>query len=38
VSTLYANAHVVTLDDARSEHAGGWLLVEDGFVRSVGTG
>ena len=38
VSTLYANAHVVTLDDARSEHAGGWLLVEDGFVRDVGAG
>ncbi len=38
MSTLYANAHVVTLDDARSEHAGGWLLVEDGFVRGVGAG
>ena len=38
MSTLYANAHVVTLDDARSEHAGGWLLVEDGFVRDVGAG
>ena len=38
MSTLYANAHVVTLDDARSEHDGGWLLVEDGFVRNVGAG
>lgn len=38
MSTLYANAHVVTLDDARSEHSGGWLLVEDGFVRDVGAG
>ncbi len=35
---LYANAHVVTLDDARSEHPRGWLLVEDGFVRDVGAG
>jgi cytosine/adenosine deaminase-related metal-dependent hydrolase len=38
VSTLYASAHVVTLDDDRSEHPGGWLLVEDGFVRGVGSG
>ncbi|HJV29302.1 MAG TPA: 8-oxoguanine deaminase [Gaiellaceae bacterium] len=38
MSTLYVNAHVVTLDEARSEHAGGWLLVEDGFVRGVGPG
>ena len=38
MSTLYANAHVVTLDDARSEHDGGWLLVEDGFVSDVGSG
>jgi cytosine/adenosine deaminase-related metal-dependent hydrolase len=38
VSTLYASAHVVTLDDDRSEHAGGWLLVEDGVVRGVGAG
>ena len=38
VSTLYANAHVVTLDDDGTEHAGGWLLVEDGFVKDVGGG
>jgi cytosine/adenosine deaminase-related metal-dependent hydrolase len=38
VSTLYANAHVVTLDDEGTEHAGGWLLVEDGVVRDVGEG
>jgi cytosine/adenosine deaminase-related metal-dependent hydrolase len=36
VSTLYANAHVVTLDDAEAEHAAGWLLVEDGFIRELG--
>jgi cytosine/adenosine deaminase-related metal-dependent hydrolase len=38
VSTLYANAHVVTLDDAGTEHEGGWLLVEDAFVKEVGAG
>ena len=38
MSTLYANAHVLTLDDDGTEHAGGWLLVEDGFVQSAGTG
>jgi cytosine/adenosine deaminase-related metal-dependent hydrolase len=26
------------MDDDGAEHAGGWLLVEDGFVDSVGTG
>jgi cytosine/adenosine deaminase-related metal-dependent hydrolase len=38
VSTLYANGHVVTMDDARSEHPGGWLLVDDGFVERAGDG
>jgi 8-oxoguanine deaminase len=38
VSTLYANAHVVTLDDEGTEHEAGWLLVEDGFVGDVGGG
>jgi cytosine/adenosine deaminase-related metal-dependent hydrolase len=38
VSTLYANAHVVTLDDDGTEHAGGWLVVENGFVKDVGGG
>jgi cytosine/adenosine deaminase-related metal-dependent hydrolase len=38
VSTLYANAHVVTLNDDGAEHDGGWLLVEDGFVRDLGGG
>jgi 8-oxoguanine deaminase len=38
VSTLYVNAHVVTVDDERNEHPGGWLLVDDGFVQQVGTG
>jgi cytosine/adenosine deaminase-related metal-dependent hydrolase len=38
VSTLYANAHVVTMDDERNEHPAGWLLVEDGFIRRAGGG
>jgi cytosine/adenosine deaminase-related metal-dependent hydrolase len=38
VTTLYANAWVVTMDDDRTEHQRGWLLVEDGFVRDVGGG
>jgi 8-oxoguanine deaminase len=36
VSTLVANAHVVTMNDAGTEHAGGWVLFDDGFVIDVG--
>ncbi len=35
---LFANAYVVTMDDAGSEHDGGWLLVADGLVEAVGAG
>ncbi|HTZ04346.1 MAG TPA: 8-oxoguanine deaminase [Gaiellaceae bacterium] len=35
-STLYRNAWIVTMDDAGSEHDGGWLLVRDGLVEAVG--
>jgi len=38
MSTLYANAHVVTMDDAGSEHASGWLLVDGETISSVGGG
>ena len=38
MSTLYANAHVVTMDDERNEHPSGWLLVDDGFVQRAGDG
>jgi cytosine/adenosine deaminase-related metal-dependent hydrolase len=38
VSTLFVNAHVVTMDDERNEHPGGWLLVDGGFVQRVGDG
>jgi cytosine/adenosine deaminase-related metal-dependent hydrolase len=38
MSTLYVNAHVVTMDDDGAEHPGGWLLVDDGYVQSAGSG
>ena len=38
MSTLFVNAHVVTMDDGRNEHPGGWLLVDGGFVQEAGTG
>ena len=38
MTTLFANAHVVTMDDERNEHPGGWLLVDDGFVQRAGAG
>jgi cytosine/adenosine deaminase-related metal-dependent hydrolase len=38
VSTLFVNAHVVTMDDDGNEHPDGWLLVDDGFVHSAGAG
>ena len=36
--TLYANAWVVTMDDAGSEHAAGWVLVEGRAIAAVGAG
>jgi cytosine/adenosine deaminase-related metal-dependent hydrolase len=38
LSTLLANAHVVTMDDAGTEYEGGWILVDDGVVKDVGGG
>ena len=35
--TLFANAYIVTMDDAGTELPG-WLLVDDGFVVAVGEG
>jgi cytosine/adenosine deaminase-related metal-dependent hydrolase len=35
---LFTNAYVVVGDEAGTEHDGGWLLVEDGFVAGVGGG
>ena len=36
--TVLANAHVVTMDDAGTELAGGWIRIEDGFVAELGSG
>jgi 8-oxoguanine deaminase len=36
--TVFANAHVVAMDDAGTEIAGGWIRIEEGFVTEVGTG
>jgi cytosine/adenosine deaminase-related metal-dependent hydrolase len=38
VSTLLVNAHVVTMDDAATEHAGGWILFHEGFIVDAGSG
>ena len=38
MSTLYANAWVVTCDDLGTEHPAGWLLVDGGVVSAVGGG
>jgi cytosine/adenosine deaminase-related metal-dependent hydrolase len=38
VKRLFANAYVVVMDDAGTEHESGWVLVEDGLVREVGGG
>ena len=38
MTRLLTNAHVVTMDDAGTEHADGWLLVADGRIEAVGGG
>jgi cytosine/adenosine deaminase-related metal-dependent hydrolase len=38
VSVLYANGWIVVMDDGGTEHPSGWLHVEDGVVRGVGSG
>ena len=38
MTTLIANAHVVTMDDGGAEYPGGWVLIEDGLVSAVGSG
>ena len=38
MTTLYTNAHVVTMDDAGTEISDGWLLVEDELVAGIGGG
>jgi len=36
--TVLANAHVVTMDDAGTEIAGGWIRFDEGFVAEIGAG
>jgi cytosine/adenosine deaminase-related metal-dependent hydrolase len=38
VSVVLTNAHVVTMDDAGTEHPDGWVLLDDGRVHDVGGG
>jgi 8-oxoguanine deaminase len=38
VKRLLANAYVVVMDDAGTEHEDGWVLVEDGVVAATGGG
>jgi cytosine/adenosine deaminase-related metal-dependent hydrolase len=38
VTTLFTNAYIVVGDEAGTEHDGGWLLVENGFVAGAGGG
>ena len=36
--TIIENAHVVTVDAAGTEHAGGHVVIEDGLIVTVGSG
>jgi cytosine/adenosine deaminase-related metal-dependent hydrolase len=38
VKRLFANAHVVVMDDAGTEHESGWVVAENGVVAAVGAG
>jgi 8-oxoguanine deaminase len=38
VKRVFARAHVVVMDDAGTEHPGGWVLAEDGVVAATGGG
>jgi cytosine/adenosine deaminase-related metal-dependent hydrolase len=35
---MLADAHVLTVDDAETEHTKGWILIENGLVTAVGAG
>src|SRR5262249_19072137 len=35
---ILGNCTVVTMDDARTEHANGWVSIEDGVIAEVGAG
>ena len=38
MTSAFVNAHLVTMDDERTEHPNGWLIVGGGLVREVGAG
>jgi cytosine/adenosine deaminase-related metal-dependent hydrolase len=38
MKSLLADAYVLTMDDAGTEHADGWILLEDGLIAAVGAG
>jgi cytosine/adenosine deaminase-related metal-dependent hydrolase len=38
MATVLANAHVVTMDDAGTELAGGWILLDGSTIAAVGDG
>jgi cytosine/adenosine deaminase-related metal-dependent hydrolase len=38
MGTLYANGWVATMDDAGTEHAAGWVLVDGAEIAAVGAG
>ena len=38
MKTLLRNAHVVTMDDAASEHEAGWILIGEGRIEAIGSG
>ena len=38
MKTLLSNVHVVTMEDDGMEYPDGWILIDDGFIESVGTG
>ena len=38
MSTLIINARILTVDPAMTIHDRGWLVVEDGIIRALGTG
>jgi cytosine/adenosine deaminase-related metal-dependent hydrolase len=38
MATVLANAHVVTMDDAGTELAGGWILLDGATIAAVGEG
>ena len=35
---ILANAWIVTMDDAGTEHRHGWLRIEDGLIAEIGSG